>query len=185
MTDPDLQRGSCPAESDLPFFAYGIFMPGEIAFFQIKDHVQGVAPASTAGQLLIRDGVPVLDRTADDESTDGFKIEFKPGHGRTAYSAIQSMEPSSQYKWQPADGMNVLAGFKPKNGSRPLYGEAWSSWRDPAFVDALSVVEEGLAQQSSGTTSSPFSAFKARTCCFGRPSNVTSRYATGWATTAP
>jgi hypothetical protein len=45
------------ADLGLPFFAYGIFSPGQIAFFQIKNYVRQVTAASAAGNLRIRDGV--------------------------------------------------------------------------------------------------------------------------------
>lgn len=131
-------------------------MPGEIAFFQIKPHVASVTEATTAGQLLIRDGVPVLDRTRPAETSPGHRIEFAAGASQAAHAAIDAMEPMSQYKWQVADGMNVLAGLKPRNGTRPLYGEVWSSWRDPAFEDALLVVDEALAQEFVWDDFKPF-----------------------------
>ncbi len=102
------RRGPDPS---LPFFAYGLFKPGEIAFFQIKDFVQAVVPISVPGALLIRDGVVVLDGTRTKEVASGVRVEFRDG--ATAYDAIQQMEPATQYKWTRADDMNVLAAVKP------------------------------------------------------------------------
>jgi hypothetical protein len=137
----------------LPFFAYGIFSPAEIAFFQIKSYVRRITDASATGILRIRDGVPVLDARARDEVANGYRIEFNDADAELAYQAIQDMEPSTQYRWHTDAEMNVLVGYKPERGSRRIEigagGNAdWSSWRDPAFRDALAVVDENLAEQS-------------------------------------
>lgn len=153
-------RGGNP-DPALPFFAYGLYRPGEIAFFQIKDLVQKIQPASAAGLLLIRDGVVVLDRSRRDETAQGFRIHFRPESSRTAYAAIQETEPAAQYKWVVADGMNVLAAVKPGNGARPLYGEEWSGWRDPAFGPALEVVEVALTQEFDWVDFKPFYRLQA------------------------
>ena len=136
----------------LPFFAYGIFSPGQIAFFQIKSYVHQVTDANATGILRIRDGVPVLDETARGEVANGYRIEFNDADAELAYQAIQCMEPSTQYRWRKDGEMNVLVGYRPKRGSRPMATDAdgnpdWSSWRDPAFRDALTVVDENLAEQ--------------------------------------
>ncbi|WP_131813883.1 hypothetical protein [Mycolicibacter kumamotonensis] len=130
----------------LPFFAYGIFSPGQIAFFQIKSYVHQVTDAHVAGMLRIRDGVPVLDATARSEVVNGYRIEFDDAFAEPAYQAIQRMEPSTQYRWDNDGEMNVLVGRKPKRGSRPM-APGWSSWRDPAFLVASKIVEENLAEQ--------------------------------------
>jgi hypothetical protein len=139
-------------DGGMPFFAYGIFSPGQIAFFQIKNYVREIAEASVAGTLLIRDGVPVLDTTARNKVVNGYRIEFNDADAESAYKAIQRMEPSTQYRWCDDDGMNVLVGRKPSRGSRPAETDidgnvVWSSWRDPAFKDALDVVDENLAEE--------------------------------------
>lgn len=137
-----------PDDPTLPFFAYGIFQPGEIAFFQIRDAVAAVAPAQVSGNLRIRDGVPILDPDARNGTVAGWRIEFKDvAAAETAYAAIDGMEPKRQYRWTPPDGgMNVLAG-RGRTGSLPMEDTAWSSWRDPAFNDALDVVSEVLEGQ--------------------------------------
>lgn len=55
---------------DLPFFAYGVFRPGEISFLGIKDYVEEVECATIAGTLMLWDGVllyePFGTKTWDD-----------------------------------------------------------------------------------------------------------------------
>lgn len=146
----------------LPFFAYGIFSPGQIAFFQIKSHVRQVTDASATGVLRIRDGVPVLDATAHGKVANGYRIEFNGADAEFAYQAIQGMEPSTQYRWRKDGEMNVLVGYKPQRGSRPIATDAdgnpdWSNWRDAAFNDALKVMDESLAAQFVWDDLRPFS----------------------------
>ncbi len=148
-------------DPSLPFFAYGIFKPGEIAFFQIKEFVRDVEEVSVSGTLRIRDGLVVLDRNQSGEIADGHRIRFKAGAEIAAYEAISKMEPSAQYKWTCGNGMNVLAAVKPRNGTRPLYSEAWSGWRDPAFSAALEVVEEALGQEFDWNDFRPFYRLQA------------------------
>lgn len=150
------RRGPDPS---LPFFAYGLFKPGEIAFLQIRKFVRAVVPGSVPGALLIRDGVVVLDGSRTTETASGFRVEFRDGVA--AYDAIQRMEPATQYKWTRVDDMNVLAAVKPNNGTRPLYGEEWSGWRDPAFGPALDVVEEALGQEFDWNDFRPFYRLQA------------------------
>lgn len=136
----------------LPFFAYGIFAPGQISFFQIKNSIRRIENASASGVLRIRDGVPVLDANQKDGVVDGFRITFTDAAADVAYQAIQDMEPSNQYRWVTEDETNILVGSRPQRGSSPMVFAAggnldWSSWRDAAFNDALDVVDENLAME--------------------------------------
>lgn len=153
-------RAASVPDPALAFFAYGLFKPGEISFFQVKDFVVNVELASLPGELLIRDGVVVLDVTRADETTHGVRLAFG-ADADAAYAAIQRLEPSTQYKWAQVDDMNVLVAVKPRNGTRPLYGEEWSGWRDPAFGPALEVVEEALRQEFDWNDFRPFYRLQA------------------------
>ena len=142
-----------PQNPDLPFFAYGVFKPGELAFFQLKEFVSSARAAEIAGCLLLRDGLPIVD-TGRPESVSGNLLEFRPGYGADAYGRIAAMEPGNQYRWaeMPAGGMraNVLVARSPRKGS--VYPEeTWSSWRDPLFTEALEVVAETLHERKSGS----------------------------------
>ena len=51
-----------PADIGRPFFAYGLFRPGQLAFFQVRELVSNVTdPTQIAGSLLLRDGLPIID----------------------------------------------------------------------------------------------------------------------------
>ena len=138
-----------PSNPELPFFAYGVFKPGELAFLQIRDLVGSITTsASIPGEIRLRDGLPIASLGGVDEIA-GTVITFRKGAGGDAYQRIADLEPESQYRWEIADAggvsVNVLAGVSPMKGS--IYSEyQWEGRKDPLFVAALEVVEEVLLQ---------------------------------------
>ena len=64
-----------PTNLTQPFFAYGIFKPFEISHFQIKDFVKETEEITITGRLLVRDGLPIFDSSAQ-ESVSGTLIYF-------------------------------------------------------------------------------------------------------------
>lgn len=75
-----------PDDVDLPFFAYGIFKPGQLAHSKIKNHVdECIKDIEINYRMKIRDGVPILiDGKSDYNHTRGSLITFKKGHGKRA-----------------------------------------------------------------------------------------------------
>jgi hypothetical protein len=142
-----------PADVTLPFFAYGLFRPGQIAYFQIRDLVQGpIAGAKVKGCLLIRDGLPMID-PGGNATVNGSLINFKEGTALEAYNRIAQLEPEKQYRWDTfrVNGglANVLYAKSPSRGAHPPDGnDEWNGWNDPLFTDALVVVEETISANS-------------------------------------
>jgi hypothetical protein len=140
-----------PVNPALPFFAYGAFRPGELAFLRIKNYAIGIKRAVLKGALRIRDGLPIAD-VADSGSIDGFLIRLAEEKQIAAYRQISELEPQKQYRWEElqVDGSaaNVLVGMSPKKGSL-LLEEAWRGEDDPLFTAALDVVEETFAMNRS------------------------------------
>jgi hypothetical protein len=141
-----------PANVDRPFFAYGLFRPGQLAFFQLRELVSKVIePAQVAGSLLLRDGLPIID-PAGHGYTTGALLVFFSEQAEEAYDRISAMEPDKHYRWQQVqvDGTcaNVLVGRSPAKGSVPCEDEEWNGWDDPLFTAALDVVEEILTSQN-------------------------------------
>ena len=137
-----------PANINLPFFAYGIFRPGQIGYFQIKDLVdQVIDPFQISGSLLIRDGLPIID-PAGYSDVKGALIQFIPDRAGEAYDRISALEPDNHYRWDIAktDGQeaNVLFGKSPRKGSIHCDEIDWNGWGDPLFTSALDVIEEIL-----------------------------------------
>jgi hypothetical protein len=145
-----------PADVSLPFIAYGIFKPGELAFLRLKPFVDKVSPFTIRKQLMVRDGVPILNwQHTSAEGTDGFAIAFRKSDQMTAYKAIVDLEPDHQYRWELIDGpgpANILVGRSPEKGSvqfdRFDGGTQWQGEWDPLFTVALEVVEQTLAENS-------------------------------------
>jgi hypothetical protein len=136
-----------PKNPNLPFFAYGIFKKGELAFLSIMDLVKDVKLASVKGELRLRDGLPILN-LKDQAQVEGSLIYFKDNHSVEAYEIINGLEPDKQYIWmetEPKQNIkcNYLVGKSPMKGSvEDQYG--WDGKNDPLFTDALKVIRKTL-----------------------------------------
>ena len=143
-----------PADISLPFFAYGLFRPGELAYPLIREFVD----VKTEGELpkahFVRDGLALLHRDQAGK-TKGSVLQFKIDACRSAYEKIAAFEPWTQYTWGTAkvemnDGavlVNVLFGKSPKSGSDhgdAMNNQPWSGRHDPLFYSGLEVVQETL-----------------------------------------
>jgi len=137
-----------PQDMTLPFFAYGVFKPGELAFLQIKQFVLDCADMSVPGELKVRDGLPIAALDVPGE-IDGVLINFRPESQILAYQHIADLEPEKQYRWETCtvgpQRFNLLAGVSPDKGSQDME-ERWDGRRDPLFTAALEVVEETLKE---------------------------------------
>jgi len=69
-----------PDDNTLPYFAYGLFKPGEPLSRFIRDLVDGTpSPATTSGSLPVRDGLPLLDGLAWGCQRQGDLFRARPG----------------------------------------------------------------------------------------------------------
>jgi hypothetical protein len=142
-----------PKDIILPFFAYGIFRPGQLGFFQLKELVKEIKPSiEIRGCLLLRDGLPIIDPEGRGE-VKGVLLEFHSDKTAEAYDRIAAMEPDKHYTWGVADAhgvkANVLFGRNSKKGSVSCEEMEWSGWDDPLFNDALKVIEETINSNES------------------------------------
>jgi hypothetical protein len=136
--------------ADLPFFAYGLFKPGQLGFLRLRELVEQSEPdCALRGTLLERDGLPIVDEDGMG-TVRGSLIFF---HRRTlieAYLRIIEIEPDKHYRWgigrvETRRGIreaNVLFGKSPRRGSDALGQSDWDGKRDPLFTSALEVVQE-------------------------------------------
>lgn len=145
-----------PVNNSGPFFAYGIFKPGQLAFRQLEKFVARTDETATVrGKLLERDGLPIVE-LGGNNSVHGALIDFHSGKEADAFEAIDSLEPSNQYYWGKTDvhtssGIRnalLLIGRKPDKGSTVLESNNWDGSNDPLFESALDVVEETLSRFS-------------------------------------
>lgn len=139
-----------PKDTTLPFFAYGIFKPGQLGYHRLRELVAEAEPnCEINGQLLLRDGLPIIDEKPGFPSTCvGTLLTFKPNAVEDAYQRIAEIEPDKHYRWGVARAqnanINVLFGRNPTKGSLPCEDVEWDGRNDPLFTAALDVVEETL-----------------------------------------
>jgi hypothetical protein len=148
LCDEELPIPWLPKDVTRSFFAYGLFKPGELAYFQIRDLATST-PATATGQLRIRDGVPFLAPSAPGYTVGGALVSFAPADAEEGYGRIAAMEPKHLYSWGTIavdDGVNdngvdanVLLGRSPGQG-HPLDLPDWDGWEDPLFVTALPLI---------------------------------------------
>ena len=88
-----------PQDLNLPFFAYGAFKPGELAFAQIREYLSSEpSPVFAEGHLKVRDGLPLFDPNGSG-NVRGFLLNFSPETGKLAYEKICAFEPKNIYFW--------------------------------------------------------------------------------------
>lgn len=138
-----------PENRGLPFFTYGAFMPGELAFSQIEKFLnKHPVPAKVKGHLMVRDGLPLLDPDIG-EVVNGYLLSFKDESCNDGYQAICNFEPRKIYFWrnvtllEPQLRANLLVGKSlNQGGAKPFEGSSWSFRCDPVFEYGILVVKE-------------------------------------------
>jgi hypothetical protein len=140
-----------PRKLSLPFFAYGLFRPGELGFARLKPLTVSATPASAKGSLLVRNGLPIADPRGNG-IVKGFLLEFDAKSAREAYGRICEIEPDREYRWDEVNTgevlANVLWGRAPEKGAVTLDANEWSGEDDPLFTTALDIVAETLRDNS-------------------------------------
>ena len=141
-------------DSNLPFFAYGIFKPRQIAYSKIKDLVLQKKEISINRPMKHRDGVPILLKKENERyKTKGFLYDFSDGE--KAYRIIcQTMSPAL-YKWGTIDvegeKANVLFGLKPDSGSDYIEDasdrECFDGSNDPIFKEGIKLIKDNLKSE--------------------------------------
>lgn len=140
---------SLPTNLELPFFAYGAFKPGELAFTQIEQFLDQQPTLATAtGSLKVRDGLPLFVEQSVG-NVCGSLLTFSADNRITAYETICRFEPKAIYYWKavtlsfPSVLANLLVGKKLEQG-RPhdIEGNIWSFRLDPVFEYGLNVIED-------------------------------------------
>ena len=133
---------------DNPFFAYGIFKPGQLGFAQIKRLKPKYSKTMNIPyKMYYRDGIPLIDgKPSKISETVGNIIYFT--NKKEAYKIIGNAEPNKLYEWGEieinGDPVNVLFGLDPKNGSyEDDYDCSCYDFRnDYYFTVAMDMVED-------------------------------------------
>jgi len=144
-----------PDDISLPFFAYGVFQPGQLGFLRLKGFVSHVHDACANGALYERDGLPLFV-PGQGGPVHGKVLFFTEGTASEAYLKVAELEPRKVYCWtkvcysekgNPQEGVpgaqaNVLKGRSPEKGSSDIHLSKWDGRCDPLFTTALDMVEE-------------------------------------------
>ena len=143
-----------PNDTSLPFFAYGIFKPGQLAYSKIKNHVEKhLDNVKINYEMRHRDGVPILiDKENNQHYTEGVIINFRKGREEIAYKIISNTLLKELYEWKTikinGDDVNILFGANPYNGSdyieEPEKRVKFDGKKDPFFKDAIELIEKNL-----------------------------------------
>jgi hypothetical protein len=144
-----------PTNTTLPFFAYGLFKPGQLGFHRIKECVEQQTENSVNGRLCQRDGLPLLVLEGN-SPVPGWLLTFSEARQEEAYRKIVAIEPDKQYRWQELTVRcgnskhiaNALIGKQPERGSMPMEAPEWDGQKDALFTSALEVVEETLEKHA-------------------------------------
>lgn len=150
MTNDNLQL-NIPKRTDLPFFAYGIFKPGQLAYSKIEEFVRNSFPCQINYRMLMRDGVPLIEPDESIRSkTMGFLIYFYKDSYEEAYKIISETEPGDLYQWKEIyvgeNKANVLIGKNHKTGSSYIEAEVgnYDGRKDPFFKEVINLVGKEL-----------------------------------------
>ena len=136
---------------NLPFFAYGSFKPGQIAYSRIEKHIKSKSPADCKHKLFLRDGSPFISKDSIVHgSTSGVLIEFKRNCKWDAYGIICEVASDKLYYWEVINvegrHANALIGRKPSKSNPRRIGKDFDGSNDPYFKEAIEVIEDGIEE---------------------------------------
>ena len=145
-----------PKDTTLPFFAYGIYKPGQLAYSKIENCVKTHYNYEINYRMLMRDGVPLITPAGDKSRarTAGYLIYFNEKCSKTAYETISENMHAKLYEWKEIkvgeNRVNVLMGVKPKMGSLGIKSHPgnYDGRDDPYFKEAIEVVENELNDEN-------------------------------------
>ena len=123
-----------PENTDLRFFAYGVFKPNQVAYSRIKRYVdiENIKETSTEYDLT--------ENKMQSRKTRGYLIKFKPRSSELAYRIISNTKSSILYEWKvlEIDGepANVLVGAEPEKTNIFMRDDKnYDGLNDPIFYD--------------------------------------------------
>lgn len=145
-----------PKDTTLPFFAYGIYKPGQLAYSKIKNCVKKHYSNKINYKMLMRDGIPLIMPAGNKSHTQtaGYLIYFNEQCSKTAYETISANMNEKLYEWNEIkvgeNRANVLMGANPKMGSSDFEGRLgdYDGRNDPYFKEAIEVIENELNDEN-------------------------------------
>jgi len=136
-----------PLNPTLPFFAYGIFKPNELAYWLLAPHVINSQECTINGSLFIYDGLPFLNSQRNlSTQVVGKLLYFSPSKKSDAYKQIREHGLQNHYQLKVIQvgttTANCLVRNLPAGVGRPFMGSEWKGKKDPLFTTALEVVKD-------------------------------------------
>lgn len=146
-----IQYIGIPDNDKLPFFAYGFFKPGQLAYHRIEKYVKNEPSAEIiTHEMHYRDGIASIDSEENDTyKTSGYLIEFATP--QKAYEEIGNSINKELYKWKQINvngtDANALVGVKDNPGcfnNRDYITSTYDYRQDPFFNEALELIEDAI-----------------------------------------
>ena len=138
---------------DRPFFAYGIFQKGQLAYSKIADCIETVERDGIHREMHIRDGVPVIKNEISDKITKGDKIHFIDGRKEDAYEIISNTQLGNVYEWDTVyiddETFNILVTQKLSGtflnvDNNQNYQDYFDGSKDPFFSKVVKFINNEL-----------------------------------------
>lgn len=155
MEDYYVQLNSSP-DITLPFFAYGIFKPRQIAYSRIEPYIKKpVVKEAIRHDLYLRDGIPFIKQDVTKYlSTRGYLFEFNnETDAKKAYGKIGKTISQKLYIWGviPIAGKpaNVLFGRKPSKSNPIRLSYSYEGANDPYFNEVLELIYDETKDKST------------------------------------
>lgn len=153
----DLESAGTPDEENLslPFLAYGLFKPHQLAYSQIKRFVDGKPKKVKINyELKNVNGIPVLENKISNDEVDASIIKFEKDMEEDAYEAIGYTKNMHIYRWEVINvnnqNVNVLMYSDSKDfpGRTDTYNNY--DWRnDPVFESTFEYLDWQTTQLKS------------------------------------
>lgn len=140
-----------PPRLDLPLFVYGALKPGLPAFEILHQRVASTVPDSLAGELLVRDGLPLL-QTGGSGKVEGCLLSWNEGQEQDAYVLVCAFEPRKHYQWSEVNlgsgkrANTLVIRYPTKGNPQHFESSSWTISDDPAFGPGLGAVERVLGE---------------------------------------
>lgn len=136
-----------PRNLRYPFFAYGFFKKGEIAFYSISNYVEESSRDCYSCSCFDKDGIPIISRGKTNK-VFGDVIIFN--NSEKAYLEIVSKEPGELYDWNEivTEGgvrVNILMAKHNKVNGASLVDEYrvdWTAKKDSLFCDGMEYLKK-------------------------------------------
>lgn len=144
---------SLPNRINLPFFAYGIFKPGQIAYSRIAKYEKEPPEMHTIKhKMCLRDGIPfILSDVSEYHSSEGFLFEFNEDESELAYKTICESISKKLYYWKEIDvdgqKANALIGKKPSRSRPQAIDGKFDGSNDPYFKEALELIRDDMGEE--------------------------------------